>query len=139
MAAAPSIDVTDPLAVFSSRRVSRLEAWQRKLLAWSLGELLGVPLERAELMAYTPFFELMKVMLSEAGEVQLADHELLREISRLRVIGEGGLKREPPLYPLDRERLRRGREACHQFADQYDPACKLLRGPSRVGVHRRVA
>jgi len=139
MAAFPVVDVTNPQAVFSSRRVSALEPWERKLLTWIMGELMGVHPDRAELIAYTPFFELLKVMLAEAASIELADHDLFREISRLRVIGEAGLRREPPLYPLDRQRLRDAREACHRFADRHDSACQLLRGPARPTVHRRAA
>ena len=136
MPAAAQTDVTDPLAVFGTRRRSRLETWQRKLLFWITSELMGVTPDRVELMAYTPFFELLKVLLHRSAALSLADHDLFREVSRMRVIGEAGQKREPPLFPLDRERLRAARETCHAFADQYDPDRKLLRGPARPPVRK---
>ena len=134
-------DVTDPAAVFVSRDASRLTRWQRYLLAWTIRDLLGVPIARAELMAYTPFFDLTALLMTRAGGVNLPPHALFREISRLRVTKEHG-RREPALAVDDLNRLHTAKAACRQIAAAHDPQGRLLRGvrsDSAATPPRRVA
>ena len=132
------LDITDPGVVFA-HAPSSLQLWQRDLLRWAVEELIGVSVERAELIAYTPFFDMLRMMLVSSAGIELPNHELFREISRLRQSKHGQSRhgqsnrgrRESPLMPLDARRLGEAKLACLRFADGCDPARAVLRGPAR--------